>query len=213
MKTAKTPRMRDLGAQETRDRIVVAARAVFRSKGFDKASMRDIIKAAGLSGAGVAYHHFQSKEAIVRSILEEEVTHAFARFSAQVGEDGRMAHMLNMTGADAREWLEASSDDMFFDLWPQLCRHPEFLAFFEEIRHKFDTRMREALRTGIAAGLFAADLDIEEAVASLPILAHGLRMRYFKAPGALDYDRAACTMRQLYRALLRPTQNYPLQNP
>lgn len=48
----------------TRDRLLDVALALFREKGFDDTTMRDIAARAGLS-LGAAYHYFSNKEAIV----------------------------------------------------------------------------------------------------------------------------------------------------
>ena len=48
----------------TRDHLLGVALALFREKGFDETTMRDIAARAGLS-LGAAYHYFSSKEAIV----------------------------------------------------------------------------------------------------------------------------------------------------
>ena len=48
----------------TRANLLEVARALFREKGFDEATMREIANRAGLS-LGAAYHYFASKEAIV----------------------------------------------------------------------------------------------------------------------------------------------------
>jgi AcrR family transcriptional regulator len=49
---------------ETRERILDAALTLFRRKGFDGATMRDVARTAGLS-LGAAYYYFESKEALV----------------------------------------------------------------------------------------------------------------------------------------------------
>jgi AcrR family transcriptional regulator len=55
----KTPK-----GEETKRRVHEAALAMFREKGFDATTMRDVAAAAGMS-LGAAYHYFPSKEAIV----------------------------------------------------------------------------------------------------------------------------------------------------
>jgi AcrR family transcriptional regulator len=50
--------------EETRGRVQEAALALFREKGLDATTMRDVAAAAGLS-LGAAYHYFPSKDAIV----------------------------------------------------------------------------------------------------------------------------------------------------
>jgi AcrR family transcriptional regulator len=48
----------------TRAHVLAIALDLFREKGFDEATMRDIAASAGLS-LGAAYHYFPSKEAII----------------------------------------------------------------------------------------------------------------------------------------------------
>jgi AcrR family transcriptional regulator len=51
-------------SEETRTRILNAALASFRERGFDAATMRDIAEEASVA-TGAAYYYFPSKEAIV----------------------------------------------------------------------------------------------------------------------------------------------------
>jgi AcrR family transcriptional regulator len=57
-------------AEETRARILEAALALFRKRGFDATTMRDVAKAADVA-VGAAYYYFPSKDAIVLSYYEE----------------------------------------------------------------------------------------------------------------------------------------------
>jgi AcrR family transcriptional regulator len=56
----------------TRDRILTVALALFRKRGFDKTTMRDIAKAANMS-LGAAYYYFPSKEALVLAHWEKQM--------------------------------------------------------------------------------------------------------------------------------------------
>ena len=55
--------------EETRDRIHAAALSLFRKKGFDGTTMRDIAAAAEVA-LGAAYYYFPSKDAIVLAYYE-----------------------------------------------------------------------------------------------------------------------------------------------
>ncbi|HET6330446.1 MAG TPA: TetR family transcriptional regulator [Holophagaceae bacterium] len=57
-------------AEETRARILEGALKLFREKGFDATTMRDIAQAAGMS-LGSTYYHFDSKEALVMAFYQE----------------------------------------------------------------------------------------------------------------------------------------------
>ena len=52
-----------------RDRILDAATAVFRRHGFRRSSIEQAAEAAGLTRQAL-YHHFRSKEALFRAVIE-----------------------------------------------------------------------------------------------------------------------------------------------
>lgn len=54
-------------AEETRERILEAALQLFREKGFDETTMRDVAAAAEMS-TGAAYYYFRSKEELVMAL-------------------------------------------------------------------------------------------------------------------------------------------------
>jgi AcrR family transcriptional regulator len=73
------------GSEETRRQILETALAMFRERGFEETTIRDIAGRAGLS-LGAAYYYFRSKEAIVGAYydyIQEEhqirAREAFAR--------------------------------------------------------------------------------------------------------------------------------------
>jgi len=55
--------------EDTRARVFETALGLFREKGFDATTMRDVAAGAGLS-LGAAYHYFPSKDAIVAAYYE-----------------------------------------------------------------------------------------------------------------------------------------------
>jgi AcrR family transcriptional regulator len=56
-------------SEETRARILEAALSLFRKRGFENATMRDIAKEAGVA-LGAAYYYFRSKDALVMAFYE-----------------------------------------------------------------------------------------------------------------------------------------------
>lgn len=63
------------------DEILDAALTVFTSKGFDAARIEDIAAEAGLS-KGAIYLYFDSKDALLKGLIEREVAPVAARISA-----------------------------------------------------------------------------------------------------------------------------------
>lgn len=56
-------------ARRNRDTIVETARALFRAKGYEGASMDEIAKAAGV-GPGTLYRHFPTKDALIDAVMQ-----------------------------------------------------------------------------------------------------------------------------------------------
>jgi AcrR family transcriptional regulator len=57
-------------SEETKARILEAALAVFRERGFEQATMREVAAKAGVA-VGAAYYYFDSKDAIVMAFYEQ----------------------------------------------------------------------------------------------------------------------------------------------
>jgi AcrR family transcriptional regulator len=57
-------------SEETRKRILTAALKIFRERGFQAATMREIAAAAGVA-VGAAYYYFDSKDALVMAFYEQ----------------------------------------------------------------------------------------------------------------------------------------------
>ena len=58
-------------AQRNRERLIEAAREVFREQGYD-ASLDEVAKRAGV-GAGTLYRHFPSRDVLMDAILQSWV--------------------------------------------------------------------------------------------------------------------------------------------
>lgn len=62
---ARTPKV----VEDRREQIIQAALRVFAQKGFDKATNKDIAQEVGIT-AGLIYHYFRSKEALLKAALD-----------------------------------------------------------------------------------------------------------------------------------------------
>lgn len=76
----------------TRRRILEAALDLFRTRGFDGTTTRDIAAAAEIA-TGTLFNYFETKEAIVAAFAEEKLTSARAAFS-EANSDGELDEAL-----------------------------------------------------------------------------------------------------------------------
>ncbi|HJV94931.1 MAG TPA: TetR family transcriptional regulator, partial [Albitalea sp.] len=75
----KTLDERDEGNR--RQQLIKAAARLFRRKGFDATSTRDIAAAVGMQSGSPSYH-FKSKQALLFAVMEEGMRSAIARQQA-----------------------------------------------------------------------------------------------------------------------------------
>lgn len=68
--------IRETRKQETRQAIISAAVSLFSEKGFDKTSIEQIARTAGI-GKGTIYGYFRAKEDIFLAFCEDEIDYAF----------------------------------------------------------------------------------------------------------------------------------------
>jgi AcrR family transcriptional regulator len=94
---------RDAQREDLRERIVEGVRDIVGEEGLDALSMRALGLRVGCSPATI-YLHFQDKDELLRSVMEE----GFKRLGATVGEelgDGRAASAMERLAATARGYV------------------------------------------------------------------------------------------------------------
>ncbi len=78
---------------ETRNRILEAALATFRERGFDRATMREVAIEAGVA-TGAAYYYFESKDAIVLAFYERAQQEMDTTIAAALDASGNLEERL-----------------------------------------------------------------------------------------------------------------------
>lgn len=146
-------------ARRTRERILDCAVKLFRDRGFDPTSMRDVAAAAGMS-VGSTYYHFSGKNALILAWYERtqeaaeehcrrtcaetskfaERLDAILKFKLeQLGEARKLVVVLSRNAADAGNPLSPFS--------PETRRvRDEAIALFEMALEGSDLAVDEALR-------------------------------------------------------------------
>ncbi len=120
------PKVSDEYRAARRDEIVDAALAAFRRKGFQAASMADIIAESGLS-AGAIYGHFTGKSEIVLAVATRVIGHRLedmqrVRTAEQLVPPSTLMRML--VDGMARELIEPS---IVVQIWGEAITEPELM--------------------------------------------------------------------------------------
>lgn len=133
--------------QEKLAKLVEAAHLLFIEKGYDHTSIQDIQEAAGFS-RGAFYHHFQSKEELMRAVLQMNHQHYIRRVNELIQE---------ATGATGLEKLK--------NVIQIIATSPELTAYNRMFRNRLSNSalIVESLRVTI----------IEDAQIFLPFIREG----------------------------------------
>ena len=184
--------------------ILDAARTCFGRHGFHGASMARIADEARIS-VGHIYRYFESKEAVVAAIAEEDLALAVEDLSAINAEPERFPWRLLegflacYTEAKTALWLEILSE---------AARNPKIARIMREKEARIRIQMRQALLRS-CGGCPQADADaMDVRIDTIFAVLDGLNLRRFKQGGEI---RPA--LRREIEALLSAALSAPLQAP
>jgi TetR/AcrR family transcriptional regulator, repressor for uid operon len=164
---------------ERRRQIVAAAMECFARKGFARATIADICRAAGVS-PGHLYHYFPSKEALIEAIAATDLA-TIRDFAARLhGENllresfGQTAPGLGISGA------------LGFELMAEAVRNPRVHAIvhthYSQVRALFTEQLRESQRNG----LIPANVDVQALSMLYGVLREGIATISAIEPAFLD---------------------------
>lgn len=112
---------------QRRQQIVAAAAAVFLAGGYDKTSMEDIARAAGVTRL-IVYRIFESKEALYTAVLTavlDDITANFDHDDDAEAFEHRAEIATTLLGVARRQ------PDGFRLLWRHASKQPEFVELFD----------------------------------------------------------------------------------
>ena len=139
--------------ESARGKLLQTAAHLFRSKGYERTTVRDLAGAVGIQ-SGSIFHHFKSKDEILRSVMEETIRYNTALMQASLAEAsdlrGRVLALIRcelqsiMGGSGEAmavlvyEWRSLSEDgqakvlalrDIYEELWLQVLGEAKDAGF------------------------------------------------------------------------------------
>jgi len=139
----------------TRQQIIEAAKAEFLARGFRAASLRQIVKNAGVT-TGAFYGYFSSKEAVYAAIVEPHATAVMSRFMlaqtefAALPKDEQPKHM-GKESADCVNWTIDYMYEHYDEFKILICcndgtPYEQFIHNMAEIEVEYTFRYMQVLR-------------------------------------------------------------------
>ena len=159
---------KEYNSQATIETILSVSAKLFLEKGFDKTSMMDIAKTAVIS-KGAIYHHFQSKDEIIKSVTERQ---------AQTVKDAMENFLSETYSLSGKEQLQLILERNFenqkahyLDVMSIRMKSAEFvLSYMQSCVNKDSAFVSEIIKRGIADGSLVTDSPDECAEVFLLLL-------------------------------------------
>lgn len=176
-------------AQRSRDKILRAATSVFAEKGFEAASMDDIVQASGVSKGGI-YWHFKSKDemiaAVFRELFEQEIEQMAALVVAGGSASERLAQIMRASVAD----VQALDAELPFtlEIYAQAARQEALGEVLQAYFSRYHAMLTELVAQGVAQGEFRP-VDPADTALTLMSLFEGLLLLWVFSHDALDLSR------------------------
>ena len=164
-----------LRGRRSRARIREAARALFRERGFDGATLRAIAERAGM-GASSIYRHVQSKEELLIEELAEMQEEAWTRFRARDDRDRPTAERLRDFFDAQHELLVADRDLTTIALRATTKTEARVAKRVLQLYDRTIGLLMEILQRGRQKHHLARDVDVLETARVLFHVTNGARI-------------------------------------
>ncbi|WP_434348059.1 TetR family transcriptional regulator [Myxococcus virescens] len=193
---------RPSNTEERRRQIVAGLLKVMSERGYERASVSEIAKAAGLS-PGLVHYHFSGKQEILLTLVEQLAAQARQRVATRLervkGPDARarvdaFVEAFLATGGDAAPAAVAS----WVTISAEAIRQPEVRVIYEQVVRADLEHLTSLVAAvvgrrkapALAAGLFAA--------------VQGYFVLAASVPGLVPAGSAASTVKRMAAGLLDP---------
>ena len=147
--------MARLAPAERRERIVDAALAVVRRKGFATTTVRDIAAEMGTS-SGLIHHYFDSMDDVLAAAFEQvarQDLEVSARLMGAAGDPvGAMRVFFRTYTPADKDW----AFQLWLDAWAEAARRPAIQATSRRLNLEWQGLLERTIRTGVAGGAFAS---------------------------------------------------------
>lgn len=188
--------------EPVRQRLLTEATRLFAERGFEGASVQEIVTAAGVT-KGAMYHYFGSKDDLLHEIYARLLRMQLSRLTEIADGPGPVAERLRRAAADVVETTAQNLDDstVFFRSMHLLA--PDRQRTVRAERRRYHERFLALVKEGQREGVFRADLPAEIAVDYFFGSVHHLGS-WYRAAGPLTGAQVGAHFAELLLTSLRP---------
>ena len=175
-------------AHSARGKLLQTAAHLFRSKGFDRTTVRDLASAVGIQ-SGSIFHHFKSKDEILRSVMEETIIYNTALMRAALTDaSGQRERVLALIRCELQSIMGGTGEAMAVLVYEWRALSPEGQAHILALRDTYEQLWLDVLGEAKTAGYFQAEVFI---LRRLLAGALSWTTTWFRQDGSMNLDQLA----------------------
>ncbi|MDH1261478.1 TetR/AcrR family transcriptional regulator [Pseudomonas sp. GD03944] len=156
--------MRDLVAsgqitdpESARGKLLQTAAHLFRSKGYERTTVRDLASAVGIQ-SGSIFHHFKSKDEILRAVMEETIRYNTAVMQASLDEATTLRErVLALIRCELQSIVGGTGEAMAVLVYEWRSLSEGGQQFILDMRDQYEQLWLDVLEEARAAGYVKAD--------------------------------------------------------
>ncbi|WP_372762330.1 TetR/AcrR family transcriptional regulator [Pseudoalteromonas sp.] len=186
-----------------RTQVLTAAADCFRRKGYHGAGMAEIAKTAGMS-AGHIYNYFDSKEAIIESIIEqdmEEMFSIFQEFEQQPGD--LLTVLLGRLHQSVQRHMDTGACVVDLDMLAEASRNDKVASLLHEADSQARAKMRQLLTSDRSVLKTHSEQELDSRINVIFSVMTGLFLRKMLYP-ELTEETVLIALRPAIKTLLMP---------
>ncbi|WP_077339943.1 TetR/AcrR family transcriptional regulator [Pseudocolwellia agarivorans] len=190
-------------AEARRNQVLTAAADCFRRKGFHGAGMAEISKTAGMS-AGHIYNYFESKEAIIESIIEQDMQEMFSIFQQFKEQPGDMLTiLLDGLNVGVQRHMDTEACAVDLEMLAEAGRNNKVATLLQDADTQARDRMWQLLTSERSIIKNASKVELESRINVIFSVMAGLLLRKTLYP-ELTEETVLVALRPTIKTLLLP---------
>ncbi len=171
-----------------RGKLLQTAAHLFRNKGFERTTVRDLAGAVGIQ-SGSIFHHFKSKDEILRAVMEETIHYNTAIMRAALSEATTVRErVLALIRCELQSIMGGSGEAMAVLVYEWRSLSAEGQAQVLALREVYETLWLRVLGEAKAAGYIKGDVFITRRLLTGAL---SWTTTWFGADGSLTLEQLA----------------------
>jgi AcrR family transcriptional regulator len=174
--------------QSPRGLLLQTAAHLFRSKGFDRTTVRDLARAVGIQ-SGSIFHHFKSKDEILRSVMEQTMVYNTALMRAELAQvSGVRERVLALIRCELQSIMGGTGEAMAVLVYEWRSLSADGQAQVRALRDLYEQLWLQVLGEARDAGLINGDVAITRRFLTGAL---SWTTTWFKPQGSLSLEQLA----------------------